>query len=97
MIGVVAAVEAQLKDAQSKKEIYERLKPYIGAIVLVRHQKIERIGHLKKIVFDRDQDQPFYRIDSGDMMAINHNQHVEVLIDGAWKLLNRGAPVNEEL
>lgn len=97
MIDVTRAEEELLADPQTEKELYERLQVHIGRIVRVRHAHVERTGILTRISFRRNTEEVFFSFDSEDRLDINHLQHVSVLIDGVWKTVCQGDPVNRSL
>lgn len=97
MIEVSEANRDLTEGPRNAKELYEAMRLYLGFVVLVRHRAIERSGVLNRLSYDRDDDTVYYSFDSEDRIIINPYQRVEVLIDGAWKLVNRGHSDNWEL
>ena len=100
MIAVDTADRELKLEEQTDQELYEALREHIGSTVLVRRQRVERVGVLEWLNFQRNT-QPgdvsiYYRIgEESDYLCILHR--VEVKLDGVWKVLSIGSEVNREL
>lgn len=98
MIDLTSADKARAANPKTEQELYERLRDYVGSVVLIRHEMIERVGILNRLNFVRlPYHSIVYSFDSADRIELNLNQHVAVRIDSSWKVLNTGVDVNEEL
>lgn len=100
MIAVEAADEALRQETQSNRELYERLREYTGFTVLIRRIAVERVGVLQWVKFLRTGNSEDRRIVFGlgeETDFLNTLHHIEVKIDGVWKLLSSGSDRNREL
>lgn len=90
-----ATVEAHGK--RTNEDLYRILRGHIGSTILVRHEKIERVGKLNRVSFKRDQkdlrpsDAPIsYSFDSEDRIGLSILQQVELFDGEGWKVLHYG-------
>lgn len=94
MIGVAESHMEPQKSFSSDTELYRALRDYIGKIISIRGQNMECTGFLKQVNFNRHYYQAYFKLDQGDSMQMDRHHHVEVLLDGNWKVLNPGSDSN---
>lgn len=86
-----------IESAMSQKELHGLLRGRIGQPVLIRHEKIERVGVLSRVSYRREDGTIHYELSPQDRITLDIKDHVAVLEDGEWKILNQGAEINWEL
>ena len=89
--------EALAVDPQNNRELYERLRDHIGAVMMIRRQAVERTGILAYVSYNRDQKEIYFNLGKGETSELNTKHRVEVRLDGVWKVLCRGSSVNRKL
>lgn len=88
---------AQLHDAKTTKELYERLRDHIGKAVLIRRVDIERAGVLTRLSYNRNIAKAYYSFESQEREELSCSQQVAVRLDGVWRIIHTGDPENREL
>ena len=101
MISVAEESEKPLQNAATDIELYEKLRSYIGYTVLIRRAVVERVGILQRVGYNRDDyfegDRPYFSLGKEEVWRFNRLHRIEILMDGVWKVLNPGSPINERL
>lgn len=91
MIGVAESSGDSQKNFSSDTELYRALRDYIGKVVSIRGTNMEYTGVLEQVCFGRQHYRAYFKLGQSDLMEISRHHHVEVLLDGNWKVLNLGS------
>ncbi len=97
MIDVTTQETVLERGPQTELELYELMLDHIGKTMRIRRRTMELAGVLSLLSYDREWAQILFSFGKGEMLEVNTRHRVEVRLDGVWKVLSKGNPVNWEL
>lgn len=97
MIDVTTQEAVLARGPQSQQELYELMVDQIGNTVRIRRRAVDRTGVLSRISYNRELREVYFSFGSDEMLEVNIKHHVEVKLDGVWKVICKGDHYNWEL
>lgn len=97
MIDVTTQEAVLARGPQTEQELYELMVDQIGNTVRIRRRAADRTGVLNSVSYNRELREVYFSFGRGEMLEMNTKHHVEVKLDGVWKVLCKGDRTNWEL
>lgn len=97
MIDVTTQEAVLARGPQTELELYELMVDHIGNTMRIRRRVIDRTGVLIRLSYNRELKAVYFSFGKDEMLDVNLKHHVEVKLDGVWKVICRGDDYNWEL